>query len=286
MRLALVANPGSGKGLDPSDVRRLLEARGAEVVLCEEGWKGGERARAQARGTDRVVAAGGDGIVGACADLARDLGIPLAVVPTGTANDFARAHELPSDVEAACDLAVAGTRTVALELAFMDGRPFVNAAALGLSPQAAERAAPLKRVLGPVAYPVGAAAAGVTGDPVAVAVRVDGRETFRGEAWQVIIAATGAFGAGAEIEEADPRDGRLDVVAVPAGPRRELARRALAIRRGTLAQEPGVIHSLGDEVELEVAPGTPFNVDGELLEARAQVVRFTAQARAYELVAG
>ena len=34
-----------------------------------------------------------------CAELAGRLGVPLAVIPTGTANDFARASELPLDPE-------------------------------------------------------------------------------------------------------------------------------------------------------------------------------------------
>src|SRR3712207_7308671 len=46
---------------------------------------------------------------------------------------------------------------------------------------------------------------------------VDGREAFTGRAWQVTVASTGAFGGGAEIEEADPHDGLLDLVVVPAG---------------------------------------------------------------------
>jgi diacylglycerol kinase family enzyme len=165
----------------------------------------------------------------------------------------------------------------------MDGRPFVNAASVGLSPEAAQAAEPLKRVLGPVAYPVGAARAGITGNPVEVTAHVDGREVFRGEAWQLIVAATGAFGGGAEIEEADPHDGRLDLVALPAGPRAGLVRRALAMRRGTLAKQSGVLHERGRDVQLAVAAGTTFNVDGELVEAGG-TIGFTAEPGAYRLV--
>lgn len=284
MRLALIANPGSGRKLDPGALRRRLEEAGAEVILCEEGWKGDEATRTRARGTDRIVAAGGDGIVGACAALAGELGIPLAVVATGTANDFARHQGLPRDIDAACRLAVQGTERRRLELAAVDGRPFVNAASGGLSPVAAERATPLKPVLGALAYAAGAAGAGLTGAPVALTARVDGHEAFQGEAWQVIVAATGAFGAGADIEEADPQDGLLDLVAVPSGSRLALPRRALAMRRGDLAGQEDVVHVRGDDIVLEVPAGTPFNVDGELVRSRGDSVRFTARQDAYELV--
>ena len=39
--------------------------------------------------------------------------MPLAVLPTGTANDFARATGLPEDLDEACELAVARQRRCA-----------------------------------------------------------------------------------------------------------------------------------------------------------------------------
>ena len=284
MRLALVANSGSGKGVEAADLRRLLEREGAEVVLCEQGWKGDEATRAKARGADRIVAAGGDGTVGGCAALARDLGVPLALIPMGTANDFARDQELPVDVEEACRLAVHGRRTRRLELASMGDRSFVNAASAGLSPLAAQRAAPLKRLLGPGAYPAGAVMAGLTGRPLRCDVRTDGREAFSGRAWQVIVAATGAFGGGAEIDAADPQDGRLDLVAVPAGSRLALPLRAVAMLRGDLAARSGVVHRRADRIEVELVEGAPFNVDGELVACDPGVLQFGVEDSAYAIV--
>ncbi|MFP5370557.1 MAG: diacylglycerol kinase, partial [Actinomycetes bacterium] len=61
MRLALIANPGSGKGLAPADLCRRLEELGADVVLCGEGWRGDEETRARAADAERLVVTGGDG---------------------------------------------------------------------------------------------------------------------------------------------------------------------------------------------------------------------------------
>ena len=58
----------------------------------------------------------------------------------------------------------------------------------------------------------------------------DGREVLAGEAWQVTVAASGAFGAGASIEEADPTDGALEVVAIEAGSRIGLVSLAYHLR--------------------------------------------------------
>jgi diacylglycerol kinase family enzyme len=100
------------------------------------------------------------------------------------------------------------------------------------------------------------------------------------------VASTGAFGGGAEIADADPGDGLLDVVAVPAsGGRAALPRIALAMRRGTVAQLAGVAHARGRAVELDVPGGTAFNVDGEVVRAGPRV-RFDVARAAFALVVG
>ena len=109
---------------------------------------------------------------------------------------------------------------------------------------AADRARPLKRPLGPLAYAVGALRAG--GDRqarCAAASTVDGDELFAGEAWQVIVAGTGAFGGGSELDAADPADRLVDVAVLEGGPRLALVRRAWGMRRGGLTEQPGVHHA-------------------------------------------
>jgi diacylglycerol kinase family enzyme len=263
MKLHLMCNPASGGETDGAEIERLLERDGATLVEPEAA--------------ERIVVSGGDGTVALGAELAARLGLPLAVIPTGTANDFARGQELPEDVEEAARLAVEGEPGPALDLARMDGRPFVNVAAAGLAPAAADHAAPLKGVLGPLAYPAGAIAAGATEDPIACTV--DGH--FEGEAWQVMVASGGAFGGGAELDAADPADGRLDLVVIPAGPRIELARRALELRRG----EPEGVHARADHFTVRVPDDTAFNVDGEVVTAGG-AVEFTVEPGAFRLVTG
>jgi diacylglycerol kinase (ATP) len=211
------------------------------------------------------------------------IGVPLAVLPTGTANDFARANGLPGDPRAAAALAARGTETRPLELGRLsDGRPFVNVASAGLAAAAAHRAQPLKSRLGPLAYGVGAARAALTGHPLACTVRTDGREVFAGGAWQVIVAVTGAFGGGSGVGAATPHDGELDVVVLPAGSRLALARRAWGMRTRTIEHQAAVPHHRGARVEVELPAGTPVNVDGEISEGGLD--RITAHPAAFALV--
>jgi diacylglycerol kinase (ATP) len=278
--VALVANEGSGSS-DPELCAACLKASGARVKRFGIDQLG----RAVRWNPDRLVVAGGDGSIAGAAAAAGAAGIPLAVVPAGTANDFAARLGLPSDMSAACELAVRGTSFRELELGWINQeRPFVNVASAGLPAPAARTAGSWKRLLGPLAYGLGALSAGLTATPMTCLVDCDGGELLAGEAWQVTVAASGAFGAGATIEEADPTDGRLEVVAIEAGPRLGLLGLAYRLRSGGVADDPHAFHASCTTAEVLVPDGTSFNVDGELVTVGT--ARFTVNARAFRLVVG
>src|SRR6185312_6695630 len=265
MRVALVTNAASGGGTDGGPIAARLRAAGAEVSV-------------HAFDPD-----GDGGGIEEAADAAAAAGPALAVIPTGTANDFARALALPLDVDEACVLAATATRERSVDLLRAGERPFLNAASAGLSVIAAHRAQPLKRPLGPFAYAVGALRAGLTAKPLRCRVTADGAQVFAGAAWQVIVAGTGAFGGGAELEEADPSDRLVDVAVLEAGPRVALVRRAWGMRSGGLEAQPGVRHARGATIEVETAPSAPFNVDGEIC-AVVSPPRFSARGERVRVV--
>jgi diacylglycerol kinase family enzyme len=163
-------------------------------------------------------------------------------------------------------IAAASARTRRLDIAWMNDRPFLNVASLGLAPAAARRAEGLKGALGPLAYTVGALRAGVAADPIECAVSCDDERLFAGTAWQVTVACTGAFGGGSSVD-ADPADARLDVVAIEAGSRLRLVRHAYGLRAGRVERQPGVHSARCSTARIDVPPGTGFNVDGEVVEA-------------------
>jgi diacylglycerol kinase family enzyme len=275
VRIAIAANRASGGGLDPAPL--LERMPGAEI------FDDVEAGRIVAYDPDRLVVAGGDGTIAPFAWLAGWLDVPLAVIPTGTANDFANAHGLPADVHEAAELAATGAHTRTHDLGHLaDGHPFVNVASAGLASVAARRAQPLKHRLGPLAYAVGAVRAAATAHPLRTTVRADGAEVFAGECWQAIVAVSGAFGGGSGVAEADPHDGTLDVVVLPAGSRLGLARRAWGLRTQTIARQGGVEHARGTVIEVDLPPGTELNVDGEI--RRGGLERVTVRPRAFRLV--
>ena len=281
MRVALVANRASGSGLDPEPLVRAMREHGADVTVF--GCEPADLERVVTYAPERLVVAGGDGTVASVAELAGRMDIPLGVIPGGTANDFVRTSELPLDAEEAAVLAVTGEALRRLDLGRLgDGRPFVNVASAGLASVAARRASALKPLLGPLAYAVGGLRAAATAAPLSCSVRAASEPVFEGDAWQVIVAVTGAFGGGSEVGAADPQDGVLDVAILPAGSRAGLARRAWGMRRGTITEQRGVEHHRAAVIEVELPPRTEINADGEVRERGME--RMTVERSAYALV--
>lgn len=279
MRVALITNHRSGSSTDVAALERGLAQHGAQAETFAIESAGLLRQEDGGR-FDRVVVAGGDGSLGPAARAAVALGVPFAVVPTGTANDFARALGIPLDLDEALALA-AGAATGSLEqvdLARVGDRPWLNAASAGLSVLAAHEAHDLKPSLGALAYAVGAARAALTGRPLKVTVRADGQEAFAGAAWQVIVGATGAFGGGSEIGGVDHGDGCLDAAVVPAGSRVGLVRRAAGMLMGRLSAQRDVIAVRARRIEVDVPEKTRFNVDGEVCSCVPAIFEFESTA--------
>ena len=97
MLVTLIHNPTAGdQDEDGKSLKKLLRKAGHEVryrSAKEDGWK-----RALRKEADLVVVAGGDGTVGRVARRMAGRGIPMALLPTGTANNIARSlgqHERP-----------------------------------------------------------------------------------------------------------------------------------------------------------------------------------------------
>ncbi len=105
-----------------------------EILLCEPARLTETARKAAAAGCDAVVAAGGDGTVSACATGLAGGQVPLAVLPLGTLNHFARDIGMPNDLgEAARIIAHGHMRRV--DVAELNGRVFVNNSSIGLYPE-------------------------------------------------------------------------------------------------------------------------------------------------------
>ena len=180
--------------------------------------------------------------------------MPLAVIPTGTANDFARANGIPLDIEAAARLAPSGTATRSLELGHLATRAPVRQRRLApaSSSVAGRRAQPLKSRFGPFAYGLGAARAAATGRAAArhasASTASASSTAARGRSWSPARARSAAAPGSARPTRTD---GDLDVVIVPAGSRAGLVKRAWGLRTQTIERQRKVAHFEGRVVSVD-----------------------------------
>lgn len=184
---------------------------------------------ALAMGADSVVAAGGDGTLGLVASALADLAEPsskvlpaLALIPMGTANDFAVAAGIPDTPDAAWQ--VLQQQAVLIDLLQLDAADHgqrcwvINMASGGFGTQVtSETNDLLKKVLGGVAYVVSGLGQLAKVEPVRAQLHGPGLE------WQGGFLALG-IGNGRQAGGGQPLcpdacidDGLLDVTIIPEG---------------------------------------------------------------------
>lgn len=102
----------------------------------------------------KIVISGGDGTVHQVVNLMMKLGIdcPIALFPSGTANDFAQYFEIPRDIEGMIEVALS-EETMKCDLGKVNEQYFINVASFGNLVDISQRVnEQFKNVLGVLAY--------------------------------------------------------------------------------------------------------------------------------------
>lgn len=142
--VAVVLNPGSGAKADEAarrkEILELFAARGRTATIF--GATPDAPVDAQARkavdaGCQLAVAAGGDGTVNAVAGAVVGRDVPLAVLPTGTLNHFAKDVGIPLELPEAVRVACEGMVRV-VDAGEVNGRLFLNNSSIGVYPRIVE----------------------------------------------------------------------------------------------------------------------------------------------------
>jgi diacylglycerol kinase family enzyme len=222
------------------------------------------------RGGRQIVVAGGDGslhaVMSALHRRQELVDVVVGLVPLGTGNDFARGAEIPLDPKEAAEIVVAG-HLQPVDLIVDDlGGVVVNTVHVGAGAQASQDARRFKKVFGRFAYVLGAAKASVKPPFLRLQVEVDDHVVadFAHPILMVAIGNGSRVGGGARVTpEADPTDGRMDVmVSFSTSPWAKVGY-ALRFRRGTHHERSDVLYVRGRSVTLS---GQSFycSADGEL----------------------
>ncbi|WP_205299810.1 MULTISPECIES: lipid kinase YegS [unclassified Pantoea] len=264
-----------GKQAANEDVRQAvlgLRERGWQLDV-RVTWEGGDAQRlvgeALAAGYSHVVAGGGDGTL---RDVAEAMGqantkASLALLPLGTANDFARAAGVslvPAEALALLDMPA-----MPIDLGRVGDQLFLNMATGGFGSQVtASTSEDLKKMLGAAAYLF----TGLTrfSELQAASVRVRGPDfNWQGELLALGIGNGRQAGGGQVLcPQAQVDDGLLDIAILPA------PQEMVGALRDLLAGDGLFVRTRLPWVEIHCSQGLDINLDGEPLQADS--LRFEA----------
>ena len=276
----------NGKSAGDQAVREAVTALREQGVRLDVRvtWEGGDAERyvaeAIADGVDTVIAGGGDGTLSEVAttlahrDESAEALPALALLPLGTANDFASACGIPADPEAALRLVRDGA-ALPMDLLKLDANGqahwAANLASGGFGTEVTtETHEGLKKLLGGLAYVVTGLSKLGRIEPQRARLRGPGF------AWEGEFIALGigngrqAGGGQALCPEALIDDGLLDVTVVPPLQGELLATVGTALAAGKDAALDGVaVRRQLSWIEIEAPQTLTLNLDGEPVQAMA-----------------
>jgi diacylglycerol kinase (ATP) len=275
--LFIVNRHSRSGGGDLSAALRSLEGHGFEVHSrpVDRPTEIPEVIRGEADEVDMVILAGGDGTMNAAADVLVECQLPLGIVPTGTANDLARTLGIPLAIPDAIDVIIEG-HLRAIDLGRVNGKHFFNVASLGLSAELIRHHTnERKRRWWIFAYVFSVIDAYRTTRPFRALVRCNGR-TLRLRAIQIAVGNGRHYGGGMTVSEhAAIDDEQLDIYVIKTVSFWGLIALFPKLRWGRLQESEAVSVMRGSEIEIRTRKPMPINTDGEVTRrtpARFEVV--------------
>jgi YegS/Rv2252/BmrU family lipid kinase len=265
--LLVLVNPSAGGG---RALKRLplalaeLGRLGAPYRVIETRSLEHAREQAGAAAEDRqtVAALGGDGLLREVACALCHTESAMVILPGGRGNDLARVLGIPTDPAAAARIAVEGKERM-IDVAKVDGNPYLGIASFGFDSDANRIANEAKVVRGNLVYLYAALRALASYKPARFTITVDG-ERYEIDGHSVAIANSRAYGGGMFMApDAELDDGALDVVMIKRTSKLRLLRSLPKVFKGTHVDDPHVQVRRGPVVE--VAADRPFDIyaDGD-----------------------
>lgn len=212
-----------------------------------------------------ILIAGGDGTIDSVVNKMKQKGIdlPVAFLPVGTANDFAKYLGMPSDVEQACKQILDG-KVKRFDLGKINDKYFVNVASTGIFTDISQKTDnSLKNTMGKLAYYFKAL------EEVTNLKKINVKITspvlnFDGHIYTLLIfnGQTAGNIKFADLSEAD--DGLLDVVII----KKEVLKSAFnnlitMMKKKQIADLDGVLYFKCESLKVECEDDIVTDIDGE-----------------------
>ena len=211
-----------------------------------------------------VLVAGGDGTVDSVVNAMAKLGIsiPIAILPVGTANDFARFLGIPFDIENACKQIV-NSEVTTVDLGSINDKYFVNVASTGLFTDVSQKTdINLKNTIGKLAYYLKGLEELPNFRKLKVKIKSE-KHQFDGEMYFLLVFNGQTAGSFNLATKSDASDGMLDVIVFKAIPIIELIPLFIKVLRGEHLESDNIIYFKAKNIQIECDEDIVTDIDGE-----------------------
>lgn len=284
-KIKIISNPSSGRQSMDRRLDRLIklliddgytinkfetekkdDAMKETIKTCREDW-------------DIIVVSGGDGTVNEVAKgiISSDRKVPVAILASGTVNDFANYMKIPKEVNSFYKM-IQRYETVDVDIGKLNDEYFVNVAAGGLLSNVGYQVLPeAKLVLGRMAYYLEGLREITLQNFKPINLKIESDE-YNGteEVLLFLISNSSSIGGFKKLApKADVLDGLLDIVIVKKSDVTDLASIFFAIFSGEHVNHPNVIYFKSKNIRLSSPDEVNIDVDGEYggkLPSRFEVV--------------
>jgi YegS/Rv2252/BmrU family lipid kinase len=265
--VTVIYNPKSGSATGVDDLRGAFAAFESNHRIrwsptTEDDPGPGQTREAIERGSETVVACGGDGTVRAIAETLAGTSAALGVVPLGTGNLLAANLSIPVGLDAVPGALSSTSKT--LDVGVVNDEKFVVMAGVGFDAAMIRDAnSQVKRRLGSAAYMI-SGAKNLPAQIVQASVTVDDELVWSGRTAMVLVGNCGSVTGGLEVfPDADPSDGRLDVAVLAAEKLRDWMTIGWRLVRHREQPSELVQRFTGTSIVVELDKPTPWELDGE-----------------------
>ncbi len=273
-KVILFYNTISGNGMFMNNLDYIIDRfqkDGKLVVPIRADSSGLNNFLSRLKGTDYkneyslIMAAGGDGTINICANamINNEIDLPLAILPAGTANDFAYYFNIPSNIKSSIDIAMSGNYTYA-DVGRVNGKYFINVAALGQVVDVSQRTDPmLKNSIGVLAYYLKGISEVPDLRPIKVRLTSNGMVYDEEMYFMVVMNGKSAGGFKMISPDSEINDGLLDVILFRKMPMIEMPQIFIQILQGTHSESRHVLHFKTANLKIESSEAIPTDIDGE-----------------------
>lgn len=277
----LLINQRSRKGrTDASRARALLADHHITLLqpAAEDSRSYSELIAAYADQVDAVIVGGGDGTLNAAAPGLMQTGLPLGILPLGTANDFARTLGISTRLEQAVKIIAEG-QLRSVDLGAVNQHLFLNVSSIGFSAELARNlTAESKKRWGVGGYALAAFRLLRQSRPFSATLIHQGERTPI-KTVQISVGNGRFYGGGMTVEQsAAPDDGLLDVYSLELKRSWQLIALLPYLRRGTHGRWRNVRAFSTTDLTIETRRPHYINADGEIIGQTPAHFRLIADA--------